>query len=64
MCWLANDFSIYRQEVLEAQVTRNQRSHVMVLKLDFEASLKYIVPMHSTKVHRVVDKLVDGCFFL
>ena len=40
---------------MKALAIRFQRSHVIVMWLDFEASLKHIVPIHSKRAYRVVQ---------
>ena len=45
MCCLANDISIYREKVLEDERAWFTRSHVMARLLNFEATLKNMVPM-------------------
>ena len=50
MIWLENNLSIYKGKVLGLEVIRIKKSHVMVLKLVFEATLTNIVSMHSTSM--------------
>ena len=64
VCYVAYDFSIYREKVLKALVIRIKKSHVMLLKLAFEANKKCIVSMWRTRACRVVNKLYICCFFL
>ena len=45
MSLLANTSSIYRRKVLEAEMAWFTKSHVMARLLNFEVTLKNMVPM-------------------